>query len=349
MTYPTGPYGYGHTPPPPPPKPGVIPLRPLDLSEVLTAAFSTFGRHWKQLVGVTTVAYGFTLLLVAAAFGVGYLAVADHVPGVFDLPEDAEPSWEDGLPLLIAFGCVWLFSVVVMMVASALVAAAVPVVLQEAVLGGRVAFGTVWGRAWARMPAVLGTILLTSLTILVPFLLVGGLFVGLMAVLIANDSGPAATLLLLPALLLIAPLGTWIWVKLAFAPTVAVMERQGATASLRRSWRLVTGSWWRTFGGLLVAAVITGMVSMVFQQVLGAVASAPLSLDGDQTPDTAGEFFSLLAPALIVMVVGSLIAQVFSALFPPLVSGLLYVDQRIRRENLAPVLARAAAERAQGS
>ncbi|MFJ4339818.1 oxidoreductase [Streptomyces sp. NPDC088915] len=349
MTYPTGPHGYGHFPPPPPPapQPGVIPLRPLGFGEILTAAFATFGRHWKQLVGVAAVAYGLGLLLVAAAFGVGYLAVADHVSGVFDLPEGVDPSWDDGLPLLIAFGCVWLVAMVVMLVATAVVSAAVPVVLQEAVLGGRPAFGTVWGRAWARMPAVLGTVLLTALTMLVPVLLFVGLSVGLIVAVVANDSGPAVTLLLFPVVLLVAPLATWLWVKFAFAPTVAVMERQGALASLRRSWHLVTDAWWRTFGGLLVAAVITGVISSVFQQLLGAVASVPLA--GGPTPETPGELLSLVGPIVVVVIVGSLIAQVFSALFPPLVSGLLYVDRRIRRENLAPVLARAAEARSYGS
>ncbi|MFF5636604.1 oxidoreductase [Streptomyces sp. NPDC012825] len=347
MTYSTGPYGYGHVPPPPAPQPGVIPLRPLGLGEILTAAFAAFGRHWKQLVGVTAVAYGLGLLLVGAAAGVGYLAVADHVPGVFDLPRGVTPSWDDGLPLLIAFGCVWLVAMVVMLVASGVVSAAVPVVLQEAVLGGRPALGTVWGRAWARMPAVLGTVLLTALVMLVPVLLLAGLVSVLMAAVISEDAGPAASLLLIPAFLLFLPLVAWIWVKLVFAPTVAVAEHQGATASLRRSWHLVTGAWWRTFGGLMVAGVITGVISMVFQQVLGALMSVPF-LDGPE-PETLGELLALVAPMMIIAIVGSLIAQVFSALFPPLVSGLLYIDQRIRREGLAPALARAAEARAHAS
>ncbi|MFJ3502843.1 oxidoreductase [Streptomyces sp. NPDC090135] len=344
MTYPTGPYGYGHTPPPQAPEPGVIPLRPLSLSEILTGAFNTFGRHWKQLVGVTAVAYGFALLLTAAAIGAGYLAVADHVSAVLDLPRGEEPSPDDLLPMLIAFGCVWLVLVIGALVASAVVSAAVPVVLQEAVLGGRVAFGTVWGRAWARMPAVLGTVVLTALSMLAPLLLFAVLAAGLMALVIANDAGPAASFLFLPLLLLVIPLGAWLWVKLSLAPTAAVIERQGAAASLRRSWRLVTGSWWRTFGGLLVAGLISAFVSAIFQQLLGTLVSMPLA--SGPTPETAEEFVALIVPAAIVMGVGSLVAQVFSAIFPPLVSGLLYIDRRIRTEDLATVLARTAEARA---
>ncbi|WP_456049285.1 hypothetical protein [[Kitasatospora] papulosa] len=45
-----GPPGWGGWVPPP--KPGVIPLAPLGLGDVLGGAFSTVGRYWKQLFGM---------------------------------------------------------------------------------------------------------------------------------------------------------------------------------------------------------------------------------------------------------------------------------------------------------
>ena len=42
----------------PPPKPGVIPLAPLGLGDVLGGAFSTMGRYWKQLFGMAAALYG---------------------------------------------------------------------------------------------------------------------------------------------------------------------------------------------------------------------------------------------------------------------------------------------------
>ncbi|HEY9438306.1 MAG TPA: hypothetical protein VIS29_06585, partial [Streptomyces sp.] len=62
------PYGgvpYGGPPAPPgwggwtpPPKPGVIPLAPLKLGDVLNGAFSTMGRYWKQVLGMGAALYG---------------------------------------------------------------------------------------------------------------------------------------------------------------------------------------------------------------------------------------------------------------------------------------------------
>ncbi|MEU6983462.1 oxidoreductase [Streptomyces sp. NPDC046324] len=353
MTYPTGPYGYGYAPPPPPPKPGVIPLAPLGLSQILTGAFATIGRYWKPLLGVAAAAYGGALLLVAAAGGLAYAVVADHVPRVFDLPGGQEPSWDDGRPLLIAFVLVWLIAVIGMLVASAVVYAACPAVLQDAVLGRRTTFGTVWRRSWARMPAVIGTVFLTTLIIFVPIALFTVAMIGFVVALFtaaSNASTGSGSTAISPGLALVAflvalaamPLATWIWVKLSLAPAAAVFEGQGATASMRRSSQLVRGSWWRTFGALLVAGLLAAVANWLIQQVLGLLLSVPASFSGSSDFETPGEVMVALVPVLVIAVVGGMLAQAVCSVFPPLVTGLVYVDQRIRKENLAPALAQAA-------
>lgn len=50
-----------------------------------------------------------------------------------------------------------------------------------------------------------------------------------------------------------------------------------------------------------------------------------------------------LGPYLVVTVITSIVTQLLSMVLLPLVSNLLYIDQRIRREGLADVLIRAAA------
>ncbi|MEU9864399.1 oxidoreductase [Streptomyces sp. NPDC047971] len=353
MTHASGPYGYGYAPPPPPPQPGVIPLAPLGLSQLLTGAFTTIGRYWKQLFGVAAVAYGGALLAAAAALGIAYALVADHLPGVFDLPRGQSPSWEDGRPLLIAFGCVWLIAMVGMLVASAVVYAACPAVLQEAVLGRRTTFGAVWRRSWSRMPAVVGTVFLTTLVIMVPIALFVLAMVGFMMAFfsaLSNASTGSGSAEISPGLAVAAlvialaamPLATWIWVKLSLAPSAAVFEGQGAVASMRRSSRLVHGSWWRVFGALLVAGIMAAVANWLIQQVFSLLLSFPASLTDPNGADSPGEVLIAFVPLLIAVVIGSMVAQAVCSVFPPLVTGLVYVDQRIRKENLAPVLAEAA-------
>ncbi|WP_426363291.1 oxidoreductase [Streptomyces sp. E-08] len=354
MTYPPGPpgppYGYGYPPPPPPPKPGVIPLAPLSLGTILSGAFGAFGRHWKQLLGVTGTVYGAALLLVGAALGIAYAAVGDLFPAVFDVPSGQDPRWDDIRPLIVAFVCVWLVAMLVMICANGVVAAAAPAVLQEAVLGRPLAFGTLWRRSWARMPSVLGTVLLTSLALAIPLALAVVAFVGTFAALLATAADSADSLenglwiiplVAIVVALLITPLALWIWVKFSLAPAAAVMEGQGAIASMRRSSVLVRGSWWRIFGSLLLVGLMASVASWVIQQLLSLLITAPLAAV-DFSGDDSGALIASFAVLFGFLAIGQLVSQAIVSLFPALVAGLLYVDQRIRKENLAPELARAA-------
>lgn len=346
MTFPPGPppYGYGYPPPPPPPQPGVIPLAPLGFNAILSGAFSTFGRYWKQLLGVTAAAYGIAVLIVAAALGIAYAAVGDLFPAVFDLPSGQEPRWDDVRPLLVAFACVWVAGTLAALCANAVVAAACPAVIQEAVLGRPTTFGATWRRSWARMPAVLGTVILTSLPMVLPV----AVFVGTLAALLINLNGGSPVTMVFVifggatlAALLFVPLALWLWVKFSLAPAAAVMENRGVVASMRRSSTLVRGSWWRVFGCLLVAALMAAAIGWLIQQVFSLLISVPLATTDFSGGDPAAVIASLVG-VVAFLAVGQLLSQVVVSVFPPLITSLLYVDQRIRRENLAPELARAA-------
>ncbi|MEV6248550.1 oxidoreductase [Streptomyces sp. NPDC051742] len=346
MTFPPGPppYGYGYPPPPPPPQPGVIPLAPLGFNAILTGAFATFGRYWKQLLGVTAAAYGMAVLIVAAAFGIAYAAVGDLFPAVFDLPSGQEPRWDDVRPLLVAFGCVWAAGTIAALCANAVVAAACPAVTQEAVLGRPATFGAVWRRSWSRMPAVLGAVILTSLPMVLPV----AVFLGTLTALLINLNGGSPVTMVFVifggatlAALLFVPLALWLWAKFSLAPAAAVMENRGVMASMRRSSTLVRGSWWRVFGCLVVAAALAGAIGWLIQQVFSLLISVPLATTDFSGGDPAAVIASLVG-VVAFLAVGQLISQVVVSVFPPLITSLLYVDQRIRKENLAPELARAA-------
>ncbi|WP_078954124.1 oxidoreductase [Streptomyces globisporus] len=346
MTYPAGPpgppYGYGYPPPPPPPKPGVIPLAPLGFGAILSGAFATFGRYWKPLLGVVGAVYGFMLLILGGAVGIGYAAVGDLFPAVFDLPAGQEPRWDDVRPLLVAFVCVWLAAVIAIVFANAVMTAACPAVVQEAVLGRATTFGAIWRRAWSRMPAVLGTVLLTSVALLLPAVLFLVGFVALLVALLAIRTGPLiAPFLAFAGALVVLPLALWIWVKFSLAPAAAVMEGQGALASMRRSSSLVRGSWWRVFGYLLAVGAMATVASWVIQQVVSLLISAPLAATDFSSDDPTALITSFMV-LFGFLAVSQLISQGIVSVFPPLVAALLYVDQRIRKENLAPELARAA-------
>ncbi len=347
--YGNGPYGWGGwTPPPPPPKPGVIPLGPLSLGDILGGTFATLGRYWKQLFGVAAAVYGAAMAAVAIALTVAYITVGNQLREVLDTPHGVDPSWAEIRPLLIAFGCVWLFGMVMLLAANAVVQAACPSVVQSAVLGRPTTFGAVWRRAVARFPAVLGVVVLSGLIVVLPVIL---LVLGFTATLISYltmDGSPANLVWLIPlgflGALAITPPAVWLWVRLSLAPAVAVIESRGPLASLRRSAALVRGAWWRIYGISLLAFAMASIAGVVIQQLVNGLTAfgsllTPSTLSGDPT---AGQILVAVSGYLVLFMIAQLVMQFITTTFPQLVLNLLYVDQRIRTENLAPTLAEAA-------
>ncbi|MFE4591388.1 oxidoreductase [Streptomyces laurentii] len=351
MTYPPGPphpYGYGYPPPPPPPKPGVIPLAPLRVGDLLGGAFSAYGRYWKPLLGIAAIAYGGAGVLVGGVLLVAYGSVVDNLERLDALPDDANPGFADFQALLVAFGSVWLLGMLGMLVATALINAAVPAVIQDAVLGRPARFGTVLRRAWSRLGAVIGSVCLSSLAAALPaFLLVLAFMVTLAQVVVnPDDSGTVSALtVLLSVLLALAsfPLALWLWVKFLFAPSAAVIENQGPVESLRRSAHLVRGSWWRIFGCVLLIGLIVSVAGGMIQWFVSILAAIPMTSLVSQAPESPRDLFPTLWGVMLTAGFVQLLVQTLLAPLQPLVTSLLYIDQRIRKENLAPMLAQSAA------
>lgn len=179
-------------------------------------------------------------------------------------------------------------------------------VLREAVLGRPAAVRTLLRAARPRLAAVLGTQLLV-LTAL---------------------AGPGAAVLAagLPPLLAAAtlPVALGLGVLFVLAPTAAAYEGLGPVAALRRSAALVRGAWWRTFAVTALAAAIAAAAAYLAQlpfAFVGALGLVPAIDDGPVRATLAA--------------LGGMVAQTLLLCFPQLTAGLLYVDRRIRREDLA--------------
>jgi hypothetical protein len=61
-------------------------------------------------------------------------------------------------------------------------------------------------------------------------------------------------------LLILPPLGIYVYIALSFVPQVIVLENANVVTAIQRSWRLVQNQWWRTLGMnvlvLLIATII---------------------------------------------------------------------------------------------
>jgi hypothetical protein len=202
------------------------------------------------------------------------------------------------------------------------------VVVGQAVLGRDLSFGQAWRRAAPRLPRLLVTVLLVGLAVTAVWLVL--VLLWLLAV---AGAVPGVVLLALGLLSVAAvPVTVFLGVRLALAAPAVMLESDGGrpigpVRAVSRSWALVRGGWWRTFGIVVLGGVIAGALNAVLSWPLQAVAGAlPMQL----------------GVALLLGLVGVVLGQAVSLPVSGLVLALVYVDRRIRTEALDVALARAA-------
>ncbi|WP_327683655.1 DUF7544 domain-containing protein [Streptomyces sp. NBC_00467] len=320
--------------PPPAAKPGVIPLRPLGVGEILDGAVSTLRAHWRTVLGITI-----TVSVISQICNI--LVERYLLPTPPEVDPDADPSEAlrqsvDSLQAsLVAMGP----SILIALVGTLFTTALLTMVISRSVLGRPVSLSEAWQEARPRLPQLLG------LTLLLPLMSAGIMAVALVpGLLIGGGAGVALAVL---GGLVAGPVILWLMVRFALASPALMLERQGVIQSLRRSAKLVQGAWWRTFGIIALTLLLTLLVSMIIAVPFSVIA---LAVDGTGF----GDLFSGTTPEfgwafLIITGIGSVIASSITYPISAGVTVLLYIDQRIRREALDIELARAAGVSAYGS
>ena len=115
--------------------------------------------------------------------------------------------------------------------------------------------------------------------------------------------------------------GIYLLILFLFAGQIAVLERIGPIASLKRSAQLVRGGWWRVFGMWLVVSLTTGLVALAAGR-LSAAATNGLS-------DNVATILNGVVGALVLTVAN---AVAITAL------AVLYTDRRVRQERRWPTM-----------
>jgi hypothetical protein len=123
--------------------------------------------------------------------------------------------------------------------------------------------------------------------------------------------------LIIPFLLLVLP-GIWLAVAWSVSYPALLSEEIGGAAALQRSYRLVKGRWWPTFGAILVMYLIV----LVIQGILGLLFGATLiaSLDNEALA------------AVLYTIVNTLSSLITLPLFAAVLT-IIYFDLRVRKEG----------------
>jgi len=169
-----------------------------------------------------------------------------------------------------------------------------------------------YGAAWKRLPSLIALILI---------LIAGyiGFIAALVAVIVliaAVGGGALGVVLAFVTIVALVSLAVMVVVRTVIAVPAIVLERTSGWGGLKRSWALVSGRFWPTFGRYLLLFLISGIISGVVSTVLELPAS---SLDPNNT--------------FVYDQVASAVAAVFVGPITYVGVTLLYYDARIRKEG----------------
>ncbi|PZG25505.1 hypothetical protein C1I98_34585 [Spongiactinospora gelatinilytica] len=318
--YPPGPHGYQQ---PYAPRPGIIPLRPLGLGEILDGTIKLVRSNPKAVLGLSAIAAA--LGSIPAAIGQAYFARGLEAA----LNAGTAAPTDD---ILGQYGAT-LLSTLVSFIVTAVLTGILTRILGRAVFGGKITAGEAWRSVRPRVPALFGMIILSGLIMLAPLALVVPLLMGM-----AAGTGDYGTFMLatLVFILLFIVWAFFIYARLAFAAPAVVLERRGPIDSMRRSWRLVSGGFWRVLGILLLTYLIVLIISYVL--------NIPFAIIGTIVGATGAGTTGSIALAALLFAIGGTVAAMISYPIQAGVAGLLYADRRMRTEAFDLVLQTAAIE-----
>lgn len=322
--YPGGPGPWGK---PPAAKPGVIPLRPLGLGEILDGAVSTMRSHWRSVLPIT--------LVVATVVQVISLLVQKLLLADLVVPTSGTPTPEELVNGLGSGLSISVATKLIEFLGTVIVTAMLTMIFSRAILGQGSTVSEAWRDARPQLLRLIGLTLLLGI----------GLSLLGAVLLLPPILGGSIGLAFLGGLAWLV-LAVWLWIAFSLASPALMLEKSGIFTAFGRSWKLVKGSWWRIFGITALTVLIVLVVSMIIVMPLTLI-GVLISGTGmaGLTDGTAGTTWG----ALIFSAVGLIIAQTITMPMQSGVTVLLYVDQRIRREALDLELARAAGVENYGS
>lgn len=311
------PPGWGPPPMAPALKPGVIPLRPLTLSDIFNGAVAYIRANPKATLGLTTVVVVAGQIL-ALILSVGPLAYIGGLKPVLANEEVSSGALLGSSASSIAGGvATWLSSI--------LLSGMLTVIVGRSVFGTRISIGEAWRRLRPKLWALIGFTVLevigAAILITVVVLIIAGVAVA------AN--GVAAAVVGVPLVAALIAGLVYLGIMLSFAPSIIVLERLGIVPAIARSFKLVRNDFWRVLGIRLLGGIVATVVS-------GAV-TVPFSIGGQILLISASSTLASLS-AIVLLSIGSALGQIITEPFSAGVVVLLYTDRRIRAEAFDLVL-----------
>lgn len=323
--YPAGPGWNQWTPPAV--QPGIVPLRPLTLMEILDGSFRAIRSNPAVMFGLSAV----VVVVVIAVSTVLGTYVSDLLSASFStFAGELDAASAQSFQSSIATSMSSLVTSVAMMLAGPVLTGLLITSVSRSVIGQRLSMSEAWRLTKGRRARLLGF----ALAIAGAELVVLAALTALVVLVARTGSTAAAVLLGFASLVGYVVLITWVSVRTLLVPASLVLEGTRFRQGIVRGWKLTYGSFWRLFGIYLLTVLMLGVLTSILQVPASILASFLMTMPNMSTV------------SLIVTAVSMAITETVTVAYLSSVVALLYVDLRIRREGLDVELARAAGEAA---
>ncbi len=296
-------------------RPGVIPLRPLTLTEIFNAAVNYVRANPKATLGLTAI-----VVIAAQVLSLCLQVVPLAMTG--DLAALRGEMASEGA--MMASSLSQFVGVIATALSVILLSGMLTVIVGRAVFGANITIGEAWTKVRGRLPALFGLTALELLGAVLVVAVVAVVLVGLSAV-----NSAAAILLGFPLVIGLIAVFVYLWTMLSFAPVLIVLERMPVIPAIKRSFALVRGAFWRVLGIRVLAALVAYFVA--------AAVAVPFTVGG-QILLFVSESAALTLVGVAAGAVGGAIGEIITAPFGAGVVVLLYTDRRIRAEAFDLVL-----------
>jgi hypothetical protein len=325
----------------------------MGLGAMLGAAFRVLRRNPRPVVGFSLVIHVVLALIAIAVnflFTVGaldkYLDYIQSAGTTGDLDQAGLASAIGSLVLASATG---LISTIFNYAGTTILQGIITMEVSRGTVGEKLPLAALWGRARGRIGALLGW---AGLVILVTFLVFGVVTAGLAALIAFGGTAGAivggilAFVFVLGGVVIVF----WLTIKLSLVPSAIIIERLTIRGAVRRSWSLVAGYFWRTFGiEVLVAIMVAVAASVIEFPVTLIVQIAALTANPTGVAASVATTGTAFSVSFVVTTTVSALVETVTAIISTATTALIYIDLRMRKEGLDLELMKFVDARAAGS
>lgn len=320
------------------PKPGIIPLRPLTLTDLFSGSFSALRKN-------PSVLFGFTIIVMTV---VALLSLAGTMLPLFSFtslmgdldPQASSKALLDSAYMSVVSTIVGFIALLAgSFLAGTVLDGVLSVAVSQLVIGKKITFKQSWALVKPRLWSMLGASLLSMLAVGSPLLVLVILFFMSLYSWPGSDAFFSLFGLLLALALPVVLVSYVISIRFLYTPICAVLEEKGPIEAVKRSWALTSGSFWVTLGRVILINVVVGFIAGMIVQIIGIIAVIVMfTILGD--PSSPSNVWSTI---ILYGVISALQMLAYSLVVPILAAyqTLMYVDEKIRKENFAPLLAHA--------